>query len=129
MKQAPGPRGLAALLSPFRFQRDPLGFLDGLTKQYGEIVELRLGPQRAFVVSHPDHVRRIYVDETARYGKPSRIKKVLAPILGEGLFTSEGDKWRRSRRLAQPFFHKQALSDTLPLVNEAARKMVERVGA
>jgi cytochrome P450 len=127
--RAPGPRGWSALTAPFRLQRDPLGALDGLVRQHGDLVSLRLGPQRAFVVARPEHVRRVLVDEATRYRKPSRTRTVLAGVLGKGLFTSEGDHWRRSRRLAQPFFQRQALADAVPILNEAAARMVARLAA
>lgn len=129
MQRAPGPRGLAALVLPLKLQRDPLGTIEALAHAHGRIIELRFGAQRAFIVFHPDHIRRVFADAAERYVKPKRVKSVLAPIFGNGLFTSEGDHWRHSRRLAQPFFSRQALADTMPLINEAAQTMVARLTA
>ena len=129
MKRAPGPRGLAALSLPLKLQRDPLATIEALAHAHGRIIELRFGAQRAFIVFHPDHIRHVFADAAERYVKPKRVKTVLAPIFGQGLFTSEGEQWRHSRRLAQPFFGRQALADTMPLINEAAQSMVERLAA
>jgi cytochrome P450 len=36
-------------------------------------------------------------------------KQIMAPIIGNGLFTSDGDFWKRQRRLVQPAFHSKRI--------------------
>src|SRR5262249_58993365 len=44
----------------------------------------------------------------------------------KGLVASEGDHWRRQRRLAQPAFHRQRLSGYAQVMVEAASGMLAR---
>ncbi|WP_442799949.1 cytochrome P450 [Nocardia sp. NBC_01730] len=55
-------------------------------------------------MSHPEYVRRILAANAANYVKGSLIKPFRA-ALGNGLVTSEGEHWKRQRRLMQPAFH------------------------
>jgi cytochrome P450 len=49
----------------------------------------------------------------------------VKPLIGEGLFTSEGDFWRRQRRLAQPAFHRQRIEGFAALMSRAGMRMME----
>jgi len=39
------------------FRKDPAGYLLSVAREYGDLAYMRLGPQHAFVVSHPDAIR------------------------------------------------------------------------
>src|SRR5262249_614886 len=41
----------------------------------------------------------------ANYGKSRFVRSMLGPLLGDGLLISEGELWRRQRRIAAPAFH------------------------
>jgi cytochrome P450 len=49
----------------------------------------------------------------------------LRLILGNGLFTSDGDFWLRQRRLAQPAFHRRRVAAFGDLMTEATLAMLE----
>ncbi len=91
----------------WRGLRDPLGFLTDLEAQLGDIVTLRAG--RTYAVFHPDHVKHVLQDNHMNYRKGNRYRKTLAPLMGNGLFTSEGDFWLRQRRIAQGAFQRAHL--------------------
>ena len=92
-------------LVPFLFHswRDPLGTWSRRhfeePQLYGE------GPLGAvIVVSHPAGVRHILTDNAANYRKGDLHRRVLGPLLAEGLLLTEGDVWRRARRILAPLF-------------------------
>src|SRR5574338_637961 len=66
---------------------------------------------------NPDIVKHVLQDNQRNYVKKYDQAK---PLLGEGLVTSEGELWRRQRRLIQPAFHKQKLAELLPRMTGAA---------
>jgi len=90
-------------------RRDPLGFFAGLARDHGDVVCLRMGPVRGYLVYHPDGVKHILQDNNQNYVKGPIIGRVKV-LIGEGLFTSEGGFWRRQRRLAQPAFSRERLA-------------------
>jgi cytochrome P450 len=91
------------------FRRDPIAFMSQLARDYGDIVMYRLGPERAFLLNHPDHIREVLVTQQRNFTK-GRGLQWAKYLLGEGLLTSEGDVHRRQRRLAQPAFQRQRLA-------------------
>ena len=64
---------------------------------------------------------RTTIATTGRARLIGRVK----PLIGEGLFTSEGDFWRRQRRLAQPAFHRQRIESLATIMSNAGARMVE----
>lgn len=100
----PGPAGDPIGGCGRSFQKDPLGFLVAAQAEYGDIVAFRLGFWRFFLVSHPDHIKWVLRDNDDNYGG-FLVDKVVQSVLGRSLFMSEGDFWRRHRRMMQPAFH------------------------
>jgi cytochrome P450 len=91
----------------WRGVRDPLGFLVSLEAQYGDIVTLRSG--RSYAIFHPDYVKQVLQENYANYEKGEKYRAALSPLMGNGLFTSEGAFWLRQRRIAQGAFQKTHL--------------------
>lgn len=58
-----------------------------------------------FNVFSPDIAYDILVQHTEHYQKPKLAKTMFKSSFGNGIFFSEGDFWRRQRKLAQPAFH------------------------
>lgn len=90
---------------------DPLGFIMHAAQTHGDVVRFRLGPITAFLLRHPDAVKRVLVDNNHNYDKQTRGYDKLRELLGQGLLTSEGELWRRQRRIAQPAFHKKRIAE------------------
>jgi cytochrome P450 len=88
----------------FDFLHDPLEFMLRELPKYGDVVRARVGPSELYIVSHPDDVEYVLRGDHRNFIKSKGTRKILADALGQGLVTSEGDLWRRQRRLAQPAF-------------------------
>lgn len=103
---------------------DPLAFLLDAGRRHGDVVGFRIGPFRAALLRHPDAIKHVLVDNNHNYDKATRGYDVLRQFLGNGLLTSNGDFWRRQRRIAQPAFHRRRIegfaetmvSDTLDML-------------
>ena len=121
---APGPRHTlpgARLFDYIAFRRDPLRFLTQLTRDYGDVAQFHMGPQRVFILNHPDLIKDALVTHQDAFMKGRALQRAKR-LLGEGLLTSEGAHHRRQRRLAQPAFHRQRIeSYAAVMVDYAAR--------
>ena len=105
----PGPKGHWLRGSIREFARDRLGFLDENFRSYGDVVAFRLGPYRIVQVNHPDLIEDVVVTRNRSFIKHFALKQTKT-TLGKGLLTSEGDFWRRQRKLAQPAFHRDRIA-------------------
>ncbi|MEU6366982.1 cytochrome P450 [Streptomyces sp. NPDC046931] len=98
--------------------RRPLAFLNSLP-EHGDLVEIRLGPQRAWLVCHPELAHRVLMDaRTFDKGGPQYER--LRPLMGNSLVTSSHDEHRRQRRLIQPTFHPSRIADYTKVMAEEA---------
>ena len=101
--------GLPMLGNTLAFLRNPLATLHTLQKRYDRLVHLRIGGRHQYLVLQPEDAKHVMQENHRNYGR-SPAFNVLKIFLGNGLLTSEGDFWRRQRRLAQPAFHRQKLA-------------------
>lgn len=62
-----------------------------------------------YVIRHPDHIRDVLVTHADCYSKAHSAFLRLGRVLGEGLLNTDGEVWRRQRRMIQPAFHKERL--------------------
>ena len=121
MPRPPGPRGLPYIGQARNFTRDPLGFLSGLAATYGDISCFTLGGVQAFFVRHPDYIREVLITQRASFTL-SPLRKRLDAVVGQGLFTSEGDLHARQRRLMQPVFRKSRIEAYAAAIAELSRR-------
>jgi cytochrome P450 len=104
--------------------RDPLGFVERAKRDYGDVVLLRLGNLRTYLVSHPEHIESILRGHADNLHK-DRMTRWLIPLLGEGLLTSEDAHWRRQRKLAQPSFQHQQIERYGAVMVEYTERMLQ----
>lgn len=110
-KLPPGDKTLSPLGIVPRFARDPFGFLIEQRQRYGDVLTMQ-GPlyRPNILINDPDLVYQILVSQADHFQKPSLLQRPLLSTFGNGLFFSEGDFWRRQRKLMQPAFHHHPIS-------------------
>ena len=106
----PGPRGTPMLGLALQVLRDPLATLTRLAK-YGDIVCIRVFKQYRILLNLPEYVEQVTIVQHAKFHKSTLTKDVTERLLGQGLLISEGEFWRRQRRLAQPAFHRSRIAE------------------
>lgn len=84
-------------------QRDPLGFMERMAREYGDVVHFKIGRQHVYLLNHPEHIKGVLLSHYANFLKGRGIVR-RDNFLGEGLLTSEGGLHRRQRQLTQPAF-------------------------
>jgi cytochrome P450 len=121
----PGPAGFP-LVGVFPMaRRDPLGFFTECVRRHGDLVAMRLGPHRVYLLRHPDHVKHVLQDNARAYAKGPTVSRVR-PLFGESLTMVDGDRWRGRRRQVQPAFHPGLLARFASVVSRAVAELLER---
>lgn len=120
----PGPKGHLIGDNLPEYGRDPLGFLKSCARSYGDVVRLRFLGQTFYLLSRPDLIESVLVTNNRNFMK-SKILKRNGRLLGDGLLTSEGEFWRRQRRLAQPAFHRRRIASYGEVMASYAERRIE----
>lgn len=121
-----GPPG-SPLLGHLGFlRRDPLGFLLDSAERFGPLVPLRIVGRRAYLVAAPELVQQVLQTDAHDYSKDNVNYRRMRPVAGDGLLTSEGELWRRQRRIVQPAFHSSQIAEFAAVVEEGTAAMLER---
>src|SRR4051812_390850 len=105
----PGPRRTLSSLLPLGLGRDPLGYITGLSRTYGDVVHLNAAGEDLVLLNHPRLVKDLLVTNQRNFHKGRGLERARK-LLGNGLLTSEDDTHLRQRRLIQPAFHKERIS-------------------
>ncbi len=89
----------------------------------GEVKRLMIGRKVAHVVSHPEHLRYVLVDRERNFIKGTALDH-LRILLGDGLVTSDGEVWKRARKIAQPAFHRDKMNGLMALAADPIRRLM-----
>lgn len=91
-------------------------------KEYGDIYLLEL-PKNQYVysIASPDSIQHVLQMNNQNYIKGERIK-ITSPLIGNGLFASEGEFWRRQRRMMQPAFHRKEIAEIAGIMVEVIQE-------
>jgi cytochrome P450 len=110
-----------------RMARDPMATYVGLSRRYGDAVRVPfgLGRRSFFLLSRPEHAERVLVANQDNYVKAFTYRP-LRVVLGDGLLTSEGEMWRRHRRVVQPVFSHRHVAGFAPHMVETTERVVRR---
>jgi cytochrome P450 len=122
----PGPKGLPFLGIALSVRANPLGVLTTVARKYGDIVRFIVAGQERVLLNHPDFIEQVLVVQQAKFHKSELTRRVTGRLLGQGLLISEGDFWRRQRRLAQPSFHRSRINEYGAPMTENAEAWIRR---
>lgn len=131
----PGPRGFSRLRLLWRFltsENRPSetlepSFLLNLKNEYGSIVHLKnpIGTDTYFLIE-PAYVRHVLETNQGNYRKSESQIADLTKVFGEGLVTTEGEFWRRHKRILAPMFTERRTEPFAGVVFEETDTMLQR---
>jgi cytochrome P450 len=113
-----------------KYQRtqELLDWMSEQCKRFGNIYKASIFGTTAYVITNPIHVRHVLVKNWQNYVRGQHVKRI-AFLMGNGLVVSEGEFWKRQRRMIQPAFHRKAigaLSNLIVTANSALLKKWEQ---
>lgn len=102
LRTPPGPSPLRYLQTQFEFATGhQVEFMRNMTRRWGPVSACRLGAFRTYIVSEPSLIEEVLMNRNDAFVKDA-FTHDLEELLGKGLLTSEGELWRRQRKLAAP---------------------------
>ena len=124
------PKPLKSKASLFMtFFKKRRSWLDGL---YERSYSMKMGRVKMpgldlHTINQPDLVHRIMVDEVQEFPKSELMGRLLEPLLGESIFTTNGEQWKKQREMLNPSFDMVRVSRVFGLMSEAAEDMMTRL--
>jgi len=105
---------------------ETLATLQDLQQEYGDMVSITKPNGRlAYFINGAAEVRRILTRRHSKYHKGPGFERVKM-LLGNGLIVSDGDVWRRSRRMIQPAFSRQNVHRLMKVMVECCDRRAVR---
>ena len=92
------------------------------------MAELRTPFFRSYLLNQPSLVQTVLKERPDDFPKSDRIGEGLRPLLGNSVFLTNGETWKRQRRIIDPAFEGGRLRDTFPAMWAAGEAAVARMG-
>ncbi|WP_431930624.1 cytochrome P450 [Micromonospora sp. RP3T] len=121
-----GPSRAAAVNMLIMMNRDRLGMMTTAAARWGDAARLPVGPKTLYFFNHPGHAKHVLADNAANYHKGIGLVHARR-ALGDGLLTSEGELWRKQRKVVQPAFQSRRIAAQAGIVAEEAAALVDRL--
>jgi cytochrome P450 len=118
--------GRASLRQSLRAMRDNALSAYGPKDFNADIIAERILWRRMFIINEPNAIRYVVLDNAANYTKSEVGRRLLEPGLGRGLLTSEGETWRRHRRIMAPAFDPRSVSGYAPIMTSVTEDLLEK---
>ena len=127
LDQVDGPRGVPLLGNALQFAATRMhSAFEGWQRQYGDLYRLRLGSQTALVLSDAAAIASILRDRPETWRRWHVIESITAESGLDGVFSVEGDAWRRQRRLVMQAFDPGHLKRYFPSLVRVTERLLAR---
>jgi len=93
------------------------------------IVERRYLQQRVVVISDPNGIQRVLVENFANYRRADALRRLLLPALGTGILINDGEFWRRHRSLLNPVLDYRSTVPDVPMLVEWTEALANHLSA
>jgi len=88
---------------------------------------IKLPGFRLVMPKRPEDVQKILAEDYANFPKSKQIHETLYPLLGNSIFTTNGEVWERQRRMIDPAFANAGLKKVFPLMIDAVKALQARI--
>jgi len=110
--------------SSSKYTRDRIGYITDAKNTHGNVVKFNWGIFPILLINEPDLIQQVLVTEAHNFTKGPILTNNRA-FFGHGLLSSEGNYWKRQRKLASPAFSSKRLEEYAQIMVEHGAAMLE----
>ncbi|MGQ0464749.1 MAG: cytochrome P450 [Sporichthyaceae bacterium] len=126
----PGPRRLPLLGNAHQLRHDRLHLiLEEWADRFGPIYRTDIGRTPLVVIADRDAANAMLRQRPEHYRRWSNMAQILDEVVGRGVFTAEGEDWRRQRRMAVTALNADRLHRYHGVVAETVLRLERRLDA
>jgi cytochrome P450 len=91
------------------------------------MAEFRTPFFRSYMINQPELIQRVLKERPDDFPKSTRVNEGLRPLLGNSVFVTNGETWKRQRRIIDPAFEGGRLRETFGAMWEASEAAAARL--
>ncbi len=91
------------------------------------MAEFRTPFFRSYMINQPELLDLVLKERPDDFPKSGRVSEGLRPLLGHSVFLTNGDVWKKQRRIIDPAFEGGRLKEAFPAMWDAAGAAVKRL--
>lgn len=123
----PGPRGLPVVGNLFQIDFESFHqYLERWAAEFGPLYRIRMGPRSIVVTSDADTIKRMHRERPDIFRRTKRLAEAIEEMGFNGLFSAEGDNWRRQRKLVAMALNTAHLKPFFPKLKVTIARLLAR---
>lgn len=107
------------------FRRTRGDLFNRMHRENGDVSRLRFFSVNAVSITSPELIHDVFVEKARLFEKSLALRMAFYPLAGKGLFTSEGELWRRQRKLMAPLFYPAAVRGYATMMNDVISRYLD----
>jgi cytochrome P450 len=123
----PGPRGLPLLGNLLQLETSRLHLIaEGWSRKYGDYFRFRIGPRQLIAVANPETIAGLLRDRPGGFHRTERLSAIANDMGFNGLFSAEGESWRRQRPMVMASFDPGHIKTYFPGLVKVTQRFARR---
>lgn len=127
LSDLPGPRGLPLIGNLLQLDLKRLHKqLELWCREFGTLYLFRMGRKPVVVVADPESMQTVLRNRPKLFRRVSAIEPVFDELEISGVFSAEGEDWKRQRRMTAPAFDAHHLRQFFPTLVKVTQRLKKR---
>ena len=120
----PGPGLVENAAFHLEFVQDQIDAYWTVLDEYGPVVRLWIGPFDTFLVTEPELIEEVLLEKARSFHKDV-VSKELEMLLGRGLLITDGELWRRQRKLVAPPLQRRQIAHYADVMVTQTERLID----